>query len=258
MLTKYQATQLVGESTADSSGSGVALEEKEEKTDADEVVMLEEAAPVAGLTPVEDAGTALTPVGAAPQPAAQGGLEPLDGLETLGGGGLEMLDGPPDAGGLEPLGGPPPPSGATKKPDPKKPRQKKNHQDWGGKLIIGGFGLLLFLGVGGGLLYYNLTKTPASELFSNAEESYKSESYSQALADYQKFLERYPNDENADEARVRIVLCRIRTVLGDPQKAYDTSMELLPTVDKEESFSDYRRRVSRGFAEDRARLHQES
>ncbi|MBP90677.1 MAG: hypothetical protein CMJ64_28860, partial [Planctomycetaceae bacterium] len=117
-----------------------------------------------------------------------------------------------------------------------KPREKKNHQDWGGKLMIGGFGLLLFLVVGGGLLYYNLTKTPASELFNNAEESYKSESYSQALADYQKFLEKYPNDENADEARVRVVLCRIRTSLGDAQKAYDTCMELLPTVETEEAF----------------------
>ena len=237
VLTKYQATQLVGEATADSN-SGVELDEK---TDADDVVMLEEAAPVAGLTPVEDAGAALTPVAAAPVAAVQGGLEPLEDLQALDGGGLEPL-GPPDAGGgLDPFEAQPKPTGSPKKPDSAKPpRAKKNHQDWGGKLMIGGGGLLLFLILGGLLLYKSVFGQPAIELFNNAEESYKSESFSQALADYQKFLEKFPSDENADEARVRVVLCRIRTSLADPQKAYDTSMELIPTVNKEESFPGYR------------------
>lgn len=237
VLTKFQATQLVGQATSDSN-SGVALEEE---PGGDETVMLEAVTPTAGLTPVEDAGAALTPVGGPPLAEADG-LEPLDDLETLGGG-LDTLGGfdtAPQAGGLEPIDSPPAPAGKPAKPDAKKPRAKKNHQDWGGTLMIGGFGLLLFLVVGGALLYYNLTKTPASELFNNAEESYKTESYPQALADYQKFLDKYPKDENADEARVRVVLCRIRTILGDPQKAFDTSMELLPTVEMEESFSGYR------------------
>jgi len=73
-------------------------------------------------------------------------------------------------------------------------------------------------------------------MYEAAEESYRNQSYSEALGRFEKFLEKYPKDENADEARVRIVLCKIRTVLTDPQKAYDRATELLPTVLEEEAF----------------------
>ena len=242
-LTKFQATKLVGEATADAaangdSQSGVLLEE-------DELVMLEDATPeppeeVVGLTPVEDAGAALTPV-SPPQPSG-GGLEPLDGgLEPLGGGGLESLD-TLDAGGgdgLDPFAqasGGAPAAGRTKSP-PKKKREKKDHQDWGGKLMIGGGGLLLFMFLLGGLLWYNLSREPAIQVFEEAEKAYKEESYSDAMAKFERFVKSYAGDENVEAAEVRIVLCRIRIVIGDPQKAYDTAMKLLPTVQDLEAFS---------------------
>lgn len=234
LLTKFQATQLVGEATADSD-SGVQLDEKQ---DGDEVVMLEDAGggPVAGLTPVEDAGSALTPVSPPPAPAAEGELEPLDGLDSLdpmGGGGLEPLGG----GGLDPIDGS---ASTSQKPvipgKKKKSKPKKDHQNWGGKLMIGGGGLLLFLILGGALLVYNLGRDPAIKIFEHAEEAYAGENWAEALKHYQNLIDQYPRDDNVDNAQVRIVLCRIRIVLSDPQKAYDMAMELLPTIETLEAF----------------------
>ena len=95
-LTKFQATKLVGQATAapepgDDDESGLLL--VEETPEDNEVVLLESAADepeeVVGLTPVEDAGAALTPVGGVPA-SGSGGLELLDGgLEPIGGGGLD-------------------------------------------------------------------------------------------------------------------------------------------------------------------------
>ncbi|MBI2479417.1 MAG: hypothetical protein HYV60_12535, partial [Planctomycetia bacterium] len=241
-LTKFQATKLVGEATAspepaDDDESGLLL--VEETPAADEVVMLEdavadEAEDVVGLTPVEDAGAALTPVGRAAS-SGGGGLEPLDsGLESL-----DTLGGTGDMGGIDPFSqaSPAPSTAGAGRSGPKSRREKKNHQDWGGKLMIGGGGLLLALFLLGGLLYYNLTKQSPLELYNAAEEAYRSESYSDAMAKFERFVKRFSSDDNADDAKVRIVLCRIRIVIGDPQKAYDTAKELLPTVQELEAFS---------------------
>ncbi|MEO8495760.1 MAG: hypothetical protein ABI614_11860, partial [Planctomycetota bacterium] len=98
-LTKFQATKLVGEATAEpepSSDDESGLLLVEDAPADEDIVMLEDAAAdepeeVVGLTPVHDAGAALTPVGRAS--SGSGGLEILDdGLEPLGGGGLQSLD----------------------------------------------------------------------------------------------------------------------------------------------------------------------
>ncbi|MDA1051309.1 MAG: PQQ-binding-like beta-propeller repeat protein [Planctomycetota bacterium] len=243
-LTKFQATKLVGEATAADTGpsnddeSGFLL--AEDVPADDEVVLLEEAAAdepeeVVGLTPVEDAGAALTPVGGAP-PSIGGGLEPLDsgGLESLdafdGSGGLDSLD--PFAQPTQAV-----PAAGEDGSGKKKRREKKNQQDWGGKLMIGGGGFLLFLILAGTLLYITINKKGPVELFNEAEEAYRGESYSDAMAKFERFVKNYSSDDNADDAQVRIVLCRIRIVIGDPQKAYDKAIELLPTVQDLEAFS---------------------
>lgn len=244
-LTKFQATKLVGQATAspesdEDDESGLLLVDE---TPADnDVVMLEDAADepeeVVGLTPVEDAGAALTPVGGSPA-TGSGGLEPLSG-------GLDVLDDLGSVGGMDsmdPFSQATPTAtsaGGAGRAEPKPRREKKNHQDWGGKLMIGGGGLLLALILGGIVLYINLTKQGPLELYEAAEEAYRGESYSDAMAKFEKFLKMYPREDNADDAQVRIVLCRIRIVIADSQKAYDTAMEQLPTVQDLEPFSSAR------------------
>jgi len=73
------------------------------------------------------------------------------------------------------------------------------------------------------MLWYNLWKTPADELFEVAMEDYRGESYSQAIDKFDRFLNNYPNHEKASEARVRIVLAKLRLVLVDhfPSVIYD-------------------------------------
>ncbi|HUG66871.1 MAG TPA: PQQ-binding-like beta-propeller repeat protein [Pirellulaceae bacterium] len=240
-LTKFQATKLVGQATASpepSADDESELSLVQETPEDDEVVMLEDAADepeeVVGLTAVEDAGAALTPVGGV-TPSGSGGLEPLDD-------GLEALDAFDETGGMEsldPFAQPTQTATASrgKGTGKKQPREKKNHQDWGGKTMIGGGGLLLFLFLAGGLLWYNLSRDPAIKVFQRGEEAYRNESYSDAMVKFEQFVKQYPRDDNVDAARVRIVLCRIRIVIGDPQKAYDTAKEQLPTVQGLEAFS---------------------
>ena len=247
-LTKFQATKLVGEATADTrpdsdDESGLLLLVEDTPPDED-IVMLEDAedaTATVGLTPVHDAGAALTPVGAA-RSTGSGGLEVLDG-------GLESLDPFDGAGGLDTLDSFPQPVKAPRADGEegsgsKKRREKKNHADWGGTLMIGGGGLLLFLVLAGVLLYYNLIKQSPLELFEVAEEAYRSESYSDAMAKFEKFVKSYPRDDNADPARVRIALCRLRIVMGDPLRAYDTAKEQLPTVQELEAFATAREELA--------------
>jgi outer membrane protein assembly factor BamB/TolA-binding protein len=199
------------------------------------VVMLEDASePVDGLTPVEDAGAGLTPVGDAgpgltpvpPQPAGMGPL-PDDG---------SALSQQPGPASLDPFADAAAEATSTPATMPSQV-QKKKAAGWGSKLIFGSaiaLPLLVFFGV---MLYINLTKTPALEMFEAAMADYRSESYSQAKAKFENFLKSYPEDENASEARVRIALADMRLAVNDPQRGLDTVKELIPTIVEEEKFS---------------------
>ncbi|MFV1969011.1 MAG: PQQ-binding-like beta-propeller repeat protein, partial [Pirellulaceae bacterium] len=265
-LTKFQATRLVGEATTDSDeaprkrwkgkketpskpddlglaskeedGLGLAPldgKEREERVKPDPskvaredgVVVLEDATEaVDGLTPVEDAGAGLTPVGGTgsgltPLPDRGSGLSPLPG-------GLPPLDDPFTDAAAQ----------AASTPTTMPPRvQKKIAGGWGSKLIFGGaltLALLIFFGV---MLYINLNKAPALEMFEAAMKDYRSESYSQAIAKFEDFLKSYPEDDNASEARVRIALAQMRLAVNDPQKGLDKVKELIPIIAVEEKFS---------------------
>jgi len=213
--------------------------DKQEEEEEEEVVILEEAradepGPVAGLTPVEDAGEALTPVGTSsqviPAPVA---LEPVPAL-----GGVDPF-GQPNEGFGDPFTQPVRRPAATAKTRAKKKEAGK--QRWDSKLMIGGITVFTLLCILGAVLAVNLLKAPPLEMFNAAEEAYRSESYPDALSKYERFLEKYPKDENSDEARVRVVLCKIRNVLNDPQQAHDTAKELLPTVLEEPAFREFAR-----------------
>jgi outer membrane protein assembly factor BamB/TolA-binding protein len=249
LLTRFQATKFIAEATAELEAKkderaakkkekpsapppdedlGLApLDDDEENEllqappakalEKDEVVMLEDAGD--SLTPVEDAGAALTPVG---DPA---GLSPIE--STAPSSQLEELS---DSADSDPFGD----LGQANVRMPRLPKKKGNV--WETKLIFGGGMALILLVIVGAVLYVNLTKTPAIEMWDAAMEDYRSESYSQAQATLEEFLEAYPEDEHASETRVRIAICKIRTVLSDPQKGLDRANSELAAIEPEDSF----------------------
>lgn len=266
-LTKFQATKLVSAVTAQREASkearaktkkGQAAEEDlgfvdDDENDApasggaDEVVMLEDAdgGEVVGLTPVEDAAGGLTPVG-----APQAALTPLpdQGLTPLGDvGGLSPLE---DLGGgadldpfasEQPAPGQPAPGGAQ----PTGPQGKVQRNRWDSKLMLGGFFALILMCIVGVVIYFSISTAPAIDLWNMAMDEYRAESYPQAMDRFQDFLDKYPKDDNASEARVRINFCLIRGVIGTPEKGLERAKELLPPIATEKSFSIARPELAR-------------
>ncbi|HJN10502.1 MAG TPA: PQQ-binding-like beta-propeller repeat protein [Pirellulaceae bacterium] len=271
-LTKFQATKLVNEVTAQKEATKEARakakgkkEDEEEELgfvsdeeldgtdapaadDADDVVMLEDAGggEVTGLTPVEDAAGGLTPVGT--PPAA---LTPLpdQSLTPLGDAGgltpLEDLHG--GAASLDPFATEQPAPGKPAPGDPQLPGRKvRGHRNrWDSKLMLGGAFFLILLIISSVVLYINLTKTPAVDMWEAAMEDYRSASYPQAMKRFENFLKKYPDDDNASEARVRINFCLIRAVINSPDKGLERAKDLLPPITEEPSFSIARPELAR-------------
>jgi hypothetical protein len=156
-----------------------------------------------------------------PLPATSPLDQALGGVDLAAGVGLDPF---------EAAGGP-----TTMQPIvPTKPRTTMPR--WDTMLMYGGGLALALLILFGAVLYVSLTKRPAIEMFEAAMADYRSESYSQATAKFENFLKQYPKDENASEARVRIVLARLRLAAGAPEKGLEAARELIPTIAEEEKF----------------------
>ncbi len=271
-LTKFQATKLVAAATAsggDGSSKGAQSKPTKPQDDdtlgfveddaasgdeADNVVLLEDGddEEVVGLTPVEDAGGGLTPVGSPPPaaltPLPDQGLTPVDDggglspLEDLGGGGGDLdpfATAQPGAGqgGAAPA---PEAGGMDRTGKGKQPRHR-----WDSKLMLGGGGLLILLCIVGFVIWKSIFTAPAIEMWDQAMEDYRSESYAQAMERFEDFVDDYPEDPNASEAKVRINFCLIRAVLATPEKGLERAKELLPPVSTEKSFSVARPELAR-------------
>ncbi len=273
-LTKFQATKLVDKVTADREASKEARAKtrrqkpQDEETlgfvdddaptsdgtsdDTDEVVMLEDGGSneVIGLTPVEDAAGGLTPVGSPPAAA----LTPLpdQGLTPLSDDGLAPLDGLGGGAELDPFAAEHPAPGqaagqpGTGQPAPGQPGKVKGPRHrWDSKLMLGGTFALILLCILGVVIWLSVSTAPAIDMWDQAMEDYRSESYAQAMDRFQDLIDKYPEDANASEARVRISFCLIRAVLATPEKGFERAKELLPPVATEKSFSIARPELAR-------------
>ena len=181
----------------------------------EEVVLLEDAGDA--LKPVEDAGGSLTPV----TDLDDISLDPVPPpMNDLLGGDEDPFD--------DPFAEPPSRAARSKLP---------RRSVWDSKLMYGGGLALALLCILFVVLFVNISKTPALEMWEAAMEDYRSGSYTQAEAKFSEFLADYPDDEKASEGRVRAALCRIRIVIADPDKGLSQSQKLLPQIESEPRFS---------------------
>ncbi len=199
---------------------------------------------VQGLQPI-DAPSGLEPVGGPSGLEPVGGpagLEPVGaaaGLEPIGRtGGLEPLDaGAGYADGMEPIGG------AAQTPVGKLPKKQIRTNVWDSKLLLVGGGALILMILVGVALYYALTRGTAAELFQAAEEDYRSGAYAQAIAKFEKFVGKYPDDPNISLARVRVGTARLWQTVDasrDKRPALKAATEVLPQLEQEDKFSEAR------------------
>ncbi len=279
-LTKFQATKLVGEVTAEAAAekarqdddellglapmdddepvapakpaapapsppkkSKASAPEKKSKPPneaVDEIVLLEDIADEATFN------EGLTPIGAPPS-----GLTPLMPLtESMGG--LSRIESAPmgysDMLGSGGMGSPSvvdPFGMPLELPPGHRPskRSKPKNNIWDTKLIVVGGGALIGLLCLGVILFRQLTAESSADMYSKADEQYKAMNYATARVAYEEFGKRYPKDANTSQAKVRVGMSRIRQALEvqkDYQEALTAVQDELPKVQNEIAFNEAR------------------
>lgn len=209
------------------------------------------AAPAGGLELLPDDG-GLTPLGdQGLMPLGGGGLSPYDGSGGMGGlapmgsgGGDPFAMGAPGMGGMGMDAGGLTPAAPGTAPGAQPANFKKvGAVGWDSIrfFLIGGAVLLLLIGVP--LLWYVLNRGTGAEMFEQAEADYKNQSYTQAIAKYEKFIKSFPDDPNVSLGKVKRGLAAIRSMVegsSDLRQGLKQAQEVLPQIENEDRFADAR------------------
>lgn len=148
---------------------------------------------------------------------------------------------PPAAANLD-LFGPPSPAVPSRPVASGLPRRAAKNVWDSPLLLIGGgvFGVVLVVFL---LLLYALTRGSAAQMFAKAEEEYSQGAFPAAIAIYNQFLEKYPQDANASLARVRRGIATLRQITEDgksPRLGLETAQQVLPQIESEAEFGEAR------------------
>ncbi len=98
-------------------------------------------------------------------------------------------------------------------------------------MLLGGGGLVVLL-LAGGVLFFVLGRDGGDELFKAAQTDYANGAYMQAMAKYQKMIEKFPNHPSTGVAKVRNVLAQLRNQqkAKDFDAALNSAEKQLPSV----------------------------
>jgi len=183
------------------------------------------AAPPAGGSLLDEE---LSPLGA----GALTGMGPLDGMADPS----ALAASETGAGSLEPLG-------RRKKGLfglGRGRRRRRRDNVWDSPLLLIGGGTLLFLVILGGVLYWSWNRQTGDEMLEVADDFYRAGSYTKAIAQYNAYLEDFPQHEGVSLARVRRGLARLRQATDHTSnwaKALAVANEVLGEIAGEEDFA---------------------
>ncbi|NLY03180.1 MAG: PQQ-binding-like beta-propeller repeat protein [Rhodopirellula sp.] len=110
---------------------------------------------------------------------------------------------------------------------------------WDSPLLLIGGGVLLLLLILGGVLLWAISRESAEEMLRIADESYSAGSYTRAIQEYNRFLEKAPEDPGASKARIRRGLAQMRQVTdssSDWSRALEVSKSVLGEIASETDF----------------------
>ena len=129
---------------------------------------------------------------------------------------------------------------APKKPKTKgKTRRERGKSEWDSSLILYGGGGLLVLILAGGIIYYLLNRENADFVLQQATDYFEGGSYTQAIAQYEKFVTSFPHHPQHSEAAVRLGTARLwqdTSKESDPAKALSTAKTVLDNIEDEPDF----------------------
>ncbi len=223
-LTKYQAKKLLAEARSGETAESIPLSESRRR--AQQKWM--DAAPVEDEIVETDADdlVALDDI-----PSGDG----VEAADPLGLGGVDGFSEEPDE--ADPF------AGGTKGKSSGYKKKTARANPWDSPLLLfGGGGLVLLLLVGG-LLYFWLAFDSGDDMFQAAEKSYRSGSYIQAGAEYDKFIRRFPDHPSTPLAQVRLGMAALWNMVeggNDWELALKTTQEVLPEIDELPAFDEAR------------------
>ncbi|HEX5444333.1 MAG TPA: PQQ-binding-like beta-propeller repeat protein [Pirellulales bacterium] len=122
-----------------------------------------------------------------------------------------------------------------------KPKVKGNV--WDSPLLLTVGGSLLALLILGGVLWWRLGRLTGDEAFRQAESFYKSGSYTQAVAQFDKYLKEFPEHSEVSVARVDRGMAQMRQAVEgarDWTKTLTTAQGLLDEIKSETAFGEAR------------------
>ena len=134
----------------------------------------------------------------------------------------------------------PPADEKTRKKLKKKSKRGKKQNRWDSPLmLVGGGGLTLML-LAGGTVWWLMTRESADQQLTAARTAVESGAYSQAIEQYEKFLEGSPRHPEHSSARVQLALVRIRqaTEAANYPAALQLAETELKEIEDEEDFDE--------------------
>ena len=130
------------------------------------------------------------------------------------------------------------------KPDPQKEKREKKKKktkksEWDSNLILLGGGGLILLIITGVIIFYLLTRENADAILAEASEFYDGGSYTQAIKQYDRFLENNKQHPEYGVAKVKVGLAKLwkaSTGTSNYQEALAVAREVLGGMADEEAF----------------------
>jgi outer membrane protein assembly factor BamB len=115
----------------------------------------------------------------------------------------------------------------------------KDKNEWDSPLILLGGGALVLLVLCGATVAWLLNWESGDEKLRTAQDAVASGSYTQAISQYQEFLERFPRHRERSVARVQLAMARLRkaTESSNYAAALDIAHEELDAIENEEKFA---------------------
>ncbi|PQO25850.1 hypothetical protein C5Y96_20560 [Blastopirellula marina] len=223
-LTKYQAKKLLSEARSGITAESIPVSEGRRRAQQKWV----DAAPVKEEI-VETEPDDLVALDDFPRDEDEATVDPLE----LGG--LDGFAGEPDE--ADPFA-----KGHKGKASAHKKKTSRTNP-WDSPLLLFGGGSLVLLLLVGGLLYFWLAFDSGDDMFQAAEKSYRSGSYIQAGAEYDKFIRRFPDHPSTPLAKVRLGMAALWNMVegtSDWERALKTTQEVLPEIDQSPAFDEAR------------------
>ncbi len=160
---------------------------------------------------------------------------PLDGLSGDGGFGSNPLGGSPLAGEEPAKKGESTKKGSKKK---KKSKSGKKSNEWDSPLLLIGSGALVLLVIAAVVMYVIMNWETGDKLLEEAQKLRSTGSYTNAIQNYERFVEKFPQHDQASKARVELAMVRIRRAVEGKnfESALTIAKDELKAVDNEPDF----------------------